>query len=159
MLFISHKIIGTWMLRICDHRISSFFPFFPSGLMCGYKTGIKLNRTRIQILWCSPPAPWADQLLLRYSPGLEINMNGTKSQPVYTTSSVVDGGSNTMGRSPSETQRAVPASASSPSSRYSRAWSAVTGLLQSAPNLHFKAFLSLHTRQLKTGFTVEVAKE
>lgn len=50
--------------------------------------------------------------------GLEITMNGTKSQPVYTTSSVDDGGSNTTGRSPSETQRAAPASANLPLSRW-----------------------------------------
>lgn len=45
-------------------------------------------------------------------------MNGTRSPRVYTTSWVDDGGSNTTGRSPSETWRAVPASVNSPSSRW-----------------------------------------
>lgn len=43
------------------------------------------------------------------SVGLEITTNGTRSPRAYTTSWVDNGGSNTMGRLPSETWRAVPA--------------------------------------------------
>lgn len=59
------------------------------------------------------------RLLDCISAGLEINTNGTKSPPVCTTSSVDNGGSNTTGRSPSETQRAALASANWLSSRWS----------------------------------------
>lgn len=64
-----------------------------------------------------PPGETCPDCMLLMCSGLEITTNGTKSPRVSTTSSVAAGGSNTMARSPSETQKAALASANSPSSR------------------------------------------